>query len=95
MKINQLLHKIPYGVVVTTAWLASHDVTTDQARKLAGSGWLKRVGHGAYCQAWEPLTWESAVFALQASDDTEMPPLWPGGQTALALHGFSHYLHMG
>ncbi|WP_280570744.1 AbiEi antitoxin N-terminal domain-containing protein [Chromohalobacter sp. 296-RDG] len=69
LKINQLLHKISHGAVVTTAWLASHGVTSDQARKLADSGWLQRVGHGAYCQAGEPLSWESAVFAMQASDD--------------------------
>ncbi|MDH2374861.1 hypothetical protein F8A90_06440 [Cobetia sp. cqz5-12] len=95
MKINQLLQKIPRGAVVTTAWLASHGVTSDQARKLANSGWLQRVGHGAYCQAGEPLTWESAVFALQAIDGLGMPTFWLGGQTALALHGFAHYLPMG
>jgi len=94
VETNRLLHKIPYGAVVTTAWLASHGVTTDQARKLAGRGWLKRVGYGAYFQAEAPLTWESGVFALQASYDTGLPPLWPGGQTALALHGIVHYLPM-
>ncbi|ARS53527.1 type IV toxin-antitoxin system AbiEi family antitoxin domain-containing protein [Kushneria konosiri] len=95
MKINQLLHKIPHGAVVTTAWLASHGVTSDQARKLASAGWLQRVGHGAYCQSGESLGWESAIFALQTSNDTELPSLWPGGQTALALQGFVHYLPMG
>jgi len=95
VKINQLLQKIPRDAVVTTAWLASHGVTSDQARKLANSGWLQRVGHGAYCQAGEPLTWESAVFALQAIDGLGMPTFWLGGQTALALHGFAHYLPMG
>lgn len=95
MKINHLLHEIPYGAVVTTAWLAAYGVTADQARKLAQSGWLKRVGHGAYCKAGDPLSWESAVFALQASDCSGVPPLWPGGQTSLALYGFVHYLPMG
>lgn len=95
MKINQLLHKIPYGAVVTTEWLASYRVTSDQARKLALGGWLTRVGHGAYCRTGDPLAWESAVFALQSSAGQAEPPLWPGGQTALALHGFAHYLPMG
>ncbi|WP_417546797.1 AbiEi antitoxin N-terminal domain-containing protein [Marinobacter sp.] len=76
LKINHLLHN-PYGAVVTTAWLASHGVTSDQARKLASSGWLQRVGHGAYCQAGEPLTWESAVFALQTSDHTGLHRFGP------------------
>lgn len=95
MKINYLLQKIPHGAVVTTAWLASHGVTSDQARKLASSGWLKRVGHGAYCRAGDPLSWESGVFALQVLGEQSKPIIWPGGQTALALHGFVHYLPMG
>jgi len=95
MKINQLWQQIPHGAVVTTAWLAAQGVSSDQARKLANSGWLQRVGHGAYRRAGDPLSWESAVFALQSSGESESPSLWPGGQTALALQGFAHYLPLG
>ncbi|MFO7582457.1 type IV toxin-antitoxin system AbiEi family antitoxin domain-containing protein [Guyparkeria sp.] len=95
MKVNQLLSQIPYGAIVTTSWLASHGATSDQSRKLATSGWLQRVGHGAYCRAGDPLSWESGVFALQASSKNGAPPIWPGGQTALALQGFAHYVPMG
>ncbi|MDG4868010.1 type IV toxin-antitoxin system AbiEi family antitoxin domain-containing protein [Guyparkeria sp. 1SP6A2] len=95
MKINQLLSLIPHGAVVTTSWLTTHDATPDQARKLANSGWLQRVGHGAYCRAGDPLSWESGVFALQAAGKKGAPPIWPGGQSALALQGFAHYLPMG
>lgn len=95
MKLNLLWQQIPHGAVVTTAWLAAHDVTPDQARKLANSGWLKRVGHGAYCRAGDLLSWESGIFALQALGEQGKPPIWPGGQTALALQGFAHYLPMG
>lgn len=41
------------------------------------------------------MSWESGVFALQALCDPSSPSLWPGGQTALALQGFAHYLAMG
>src|SRR5690625_7294421 len=92
MKLNQLLHKIPHGAAVTTIWLAARGVSADHARKLAHSGWLERVGHGVYCRAGDPLSWESAVFALQTSDKTELPPLWPGGRTALTMPGIVHYL---
>jgi hypothetical protein len=53
------------------------------------------VGHGAYCRAGDSLSWESGVFALQAVGEKGVPTLWPGGQTALALQGFAHYLPMG
>lgn len=95
MKVNQLLQKIPSGAVVTTTWLDARDVSADQARKLAGSGWLHRVGHGAYCRAGDALSWESAVFALQADSAPGAPRFWPGGPTALALQGFAHYLPLG
>ncbi|MFI0472018.1 type IV toxin-antitoxin system AbiEi family antitoxin domain-containing protein [Halomonas sp. HMF6819] len=87
--------QIPHGAVVTTAWFAAHDVIPDRARKLANSGWLKRVGHGAYCRTGGALTWESGVFALQALGEQGKSLIWPCGQTALALHGFAHYLPMG
>lgn len=103
MKINQLLQAIPSGAVVTTTWLAAHEVSADQARKLAGSGWLRRVGHGAYSRPGDALSWESAVFALQAHCEDKRvsecepaaPRFWPGGPSALGLHGLSHYLPMG
>lgn len=97
MKINQLLQQIPSGAVVSTAWLAAQDVSVDQARKLAGAGWLQHVGYGAYSRAGDALSWESAVFALQAdcTMETEAPRFWPGGPTALALQGYAHYLPMG
>src|SRR5690554_8158472 len=94
-KINRLWQQIPHGAVVTTAWLEAHGISANHAAKLTEAGWLKRIGRGAYCRAGDPLTWESGVFALQALSDPATPPFWPGGQTALALQGFAHYLPMG
>lgn len=94
-KINQLWQQIPHGAVVTTAWLDAHGISANHAAKLTEAGWLKRLGRGAYCRAGDPLTWESGVFALQALSDPAASPFWPGGQTALALQGFAHYLPMG
>lgn len=94
-KVNRLWQQIPHGAVVTTAWLETHGISANHAAKLTEAGWLKRLGRGAYCRAGDPLTWESGVFALQALSDPAAPPFWPGGQTALALQGFAHYLPMG
>ncbi|QTF93163.1 type IV toxin-antitoxin system AbiEi family antitoxin domain-containing protein [Halomonas sp. BM-2019] len=94
-KVNRLWQQIPHGAVVTTAWLEAHGISANHAAKLTEAGWLKRLGRGAYCRAGDPLTWESGIFALQALSDPASPPFWPGGQTALALQGFAHYLPMG
>ena len=94
-KINQLWQRIPHGAVVTTVWLDAHGINANHAAKLTDAGWLRRLGRGAYCRAGDSLTWESGVFALQALSDLATPPFWPGGQTALALQGFAHYIAMG
>lgn len=94
-KVNQLWQKIPHAAVVTTAWLEVHDISANHAAKLTEAGWLRRLGRGAYCRVGDPLTWESGVFALQALSDPAAPLFWPGGQTALALQGYAHYLPMG
>lgn len=94
MKTNQLLEKLPYGAVVTATWLAEHGVSSDRARKLADSGWLARVGHGAYARAGDPLRWEGAVFGLQYGQPPADPGAWPGGMTGLALAGYMHYLSL-
>lgn len=92
MKTNQLMEKLPYGAVVTQAWLDDHGVISDKARRLASSGWLVRVGHGAYARASDPLRWEGGVFGLQYGQLPIDPGVWPGGATGLAMAGNTHYL---
>jgi hypothetical protein len=50
---------------------------------------LDRIGRGAYIRAGGHVDWKGAVFALQQHASL---PIWPGGQTALTLQGFAHYL---
>ena len=88
-KINQLLMKWPRGTVALQSWLSEQGITRQLAREYRNSKWLTRVGHGAYKQANDKVDWKGAVFALQRHANLQV---WPGGQTALSIQGYAHYL---
>jgi len=88
-KINRLLKKWPKGTVALQSWLSEQGVTRQLAHEYRSSSWLTRVGHGANVRANDNVDWKGAVFALQKHANL---PIWPGGQTALSLQGYAHYL---
>jgi transcriptional regulator with AbiEi antitoxin domain of type IV toxin-antitoxin system len=89
-KINRLLQALPFGGVATQAWLTRHDVDARLADKYVRSGWLVRVGRGAFARAGQPVDWPGALWALQQSY-----PVAPAGPSVLELRGFSHNLALG
>lgn len=92
MKINRLLAGWAPGSVATQAWLHSHGVGPSLIQKYQRSGWVERVGHGAWKRCGDDLDWQGGVFALQQDASAR---IWPGGATALSLLGYSHYLAFG
>ena len=50
-KIDQLLQAWPAGVVGTQCWLTKLGLDFRLADKYVRSGWLERLGHGAYIRA--------------------------------------------
>ncbi|MGB5199791.1 MAG: type IV toxin-antitoxin system AbiEi family antitoxin [Sedimenticolaceae bacterium] len=91
-KINQLLQQWPSGTVATLRWLNSRGVDRRLADKYVQSGWLERLGHGAYKRAGAIVDWVGAVHALQ----TQLAlAVHPGGITAVELRGYSHFLAFG
>lgn len=50
-KINQLLKTWPENVVATQTWLNTLGIDFRLADKYVQSGWLERLGHGAYVRA--------------------------------------------
>ncbi|MEE4277429.1 MAG: type IV toxin-antitoxin system AbiEi family antitoxin [Halieaceae bacterium] len=91
-KINQLLQQWPPGNVATLRWLNTRGVDHRLADKYVQSGWLERLGHGAYKRAGASVDWLGAVHALQ----TQLAlAVHPGGITAIELRGYTHYLSLG
>ena len=91
-KINRLVREWPPGTVATQSWLRSHGVDRKLAHRYVQAGWLERVGSGAYSRAGDNVSWRGAIYALQRHAPLSA---WPGGATALALHGFGQYLEFG
>lgn len=64
-KINRLMQVWPAGVVGTQRWLHRQGVDARLAGKYVRSGWLTRIGRGAYRRAGSAVDWPGAVHALQ------------------------------
>ena len=91
-KINQLLQQWPSGTVATLRWLNSRGVDRRLADKYVKSGWLERLGHGAYKRAGATVDWAGAVHALQSQLALTVHP---GGIPAIELRGYTHSLPLG
>jgi hypothetical protein len=90
-RINQRLSEAPAGAVLTSVWLRCRGISGKLAEYYVNSGWLHRVGEGAYTLHPEPPTWLGAVFGLQQKSQS----FHPGGRTALELAGLAHFLPLG
>jgi hypothetical protein len=90
-KINQRLVSAPTGAVLTSAWLKREGISSRLADYYASSGWLHRVGDGAFTAQPEAPTWLGAVFGLQQKSKS----FHPGGRTALEHAGLAHFLPLG
>jgi hypothetical protein len=88
-KLNHLVASLPHGLVLTTNWLETHNISPKLAWWYVQSGWLDRVGEKAYKKAGDNVKWTGAVAALQYQLNL---PLHVGGKTALQLLGRSHFL---
>ena len=91
-KINHLLQQWPSGKVATLRWLSNLGVDRRLADKYVQSGWLERLGHGAYKRAGVTVDWVGAVHALQMQLALAVHP---GGITAIELRGYAHYVAFG
>jgi hypothetical protein len=90
-KINQLLAKIPQGVVLQSSWLLNEGYSLDLQKYYRNSGWLKALENGAMYRGNNQPGYEGGIFALQHQSGLSVHP---GGRTALALQGKSHYIEL-
>lgn len=91
-KINQRLLTAPAGAVLTSVWLKSQGISRKLANYYATSGWLHRVGDGAFTLQSGAPDWLGAVFGLQQQTSGS---IHPGGRTALELASAAHFLPLG
>jgi len=91
-KISQLLSTWPAGVVGVQPWLQERHIYRQLSNHYVASGWLRKIGAGAYVRAGEKVTWQGGIYALQQGLKL---PVHIGGLTALDIFGRSHFIPMG
>ncbi len=90
-KINQLLSSQPPGVVMQSFWLVEQGYSLDLQKRYKKSKWLQSIGTGALIRAGDQVGYEGAIYALQRESGSTVHP---GGKTAMAFLGMSHYLEL-
>ncbi|HQS84266.1 MAG: hypothetical protein B7Y25_05035 [Alphaproteobacteria bacterium 16-39-46] len=90
MKIQKLFFNLPAGVVLTSAYLEKMGITPQLVQKYKKSGWLERLGGGAYFRKQESISWEGALWAIQQNKKVFL-----AGKSALEIQGYEHFLSFG
>lgn len=91
-KMNQVFQKWPKGTVATQTWLNQLGVSSKLANWHIGSGWLVRFGARAFIQPGSQVDWRGGLYALQIQLGMSVHV---GGQSALELQGWAHYVPLG
>lgn len=91
-KLCRLITEWPAGTVGVQAGLQKQQIYKQLSNKYVASGWLIKIGKGAYVRAGEKPSWRGGVYALQKDLNIKAHV---GGLSALELLGRSHFVPMG
>lgn len=89
-KITNLFNHFPANIVLTSELLSENAYSSQLMQKYASSGWVKRIGDGAYYRSHEKVHFQGAIWPLQQKHQ-----LIIYGKSALELQGHEHYLTFG
>jgi hypothetical protein len=85
---KEALAQLPRGAPLGVDILSAHGVSAKRASALAQSGWLQRLGRGAYQLPGDTLNHEACLAFLAQ----QLPGLHVAAKTALAWRGVRHNL---
>ena len=98
-RLKPLLDAVPPGFMVDTPWLRAQGIDPKSIHDYVARGWLERVVRGVYRR---PLpegarsaygdSWEIPLLSLQW---LMKYPVHLGGESALDVLGYTHYLSLG
>ncbi|MBL4707039.1 MAG: type IV toxin-antitoxin system AbiEi family antitoxin domain-containing protein [Flavobacteriales bacterium] len=89
--IKKLLTDNYINLPITLTALKSMGISKQLLYKYVKSGWLEKLGPGAYQFPKSQSTWQSYLFALQKQLDKN---IHVGGRTALEYYGLGHFLSL-
>jgi hypothetical protein len=88
-KLNLLEDMLPEGLLVSSSWMEERGYSSSLRSQYVAAGWLKQPVHSIFWRPRGKLSWEHVVISMQNLLDL---PISIGGQTALELQGYAHYL---
>ena len=91
-KLKSLQRMLPPGGVLTQQWLDGYGIYRQLTRKYILSGWLDRIGSGAFKRHGDEVLWEAALNAVQKQLAL---PIHIGAKSALEIKGGTQYLKLG
>ncbi|MCD4655785.1 type IV toxin-antitoxin system AbiEi family antitoxin [bacterium] len=91
-KLNQLVTNWPAETVAVYEWLKTQGMYRQLIDRYVQSGWLKRIGKGAFFRLGEQVDWTGGLYALQKYKKLN---IHAAGITALQLQGYAHYVPLG
>ena len=98
-RLKPLLDKVPPGFMVDTPWLKVQGIDPKSIHDYVARGWLERVVRGVYrrplpegVESPGEVSWEVVLLSLQRLMSYAVHL---GGESALNLAGYAHYLSLG
>jgi hypothetical protein len=91
-KLNRLLRAWPQGTIAISRWLEAQGAYQQLVHEYEKSGWIQRIGQGAYLRAGDTAEWIGGLHALQ---EQMKLPVHAGAKTALQMQGYAHFLRLG
>ena len=98
-RLKPMLDKVPPGFLVDSGWLKDQGIDPKSINRYVASGWLERVIRGVYrrpipegAHGSTTVSWESTLLSLQRVLEYDV---YLGGESALDLAGYYHYLRFG
>lgn len=89
--IKKLHSKCVPNTPITSLYLKHLGISNQLQYKYVTSGWLERLGPGAFKFPKAQVTWEGAVFSLQQQLEKT---IHLGGRSALEYYGMGHFLSL-
>ena len=98
-RLKPLLDTVPPGFMVDTPWLRAQGIDPKSIHDYVARGWLERVVRGVYrrplpegTQGGHDESWAIALLSLQW---LMKYAVHLGGESALDMAGYAHYLSLG
>ena len=91
-KLINFLKAWPEHTVAVQEWLSTRGIYRQLVDSYTKSGWLERIGSGAFRRSEENVSWTGALYTLQTQMNL---PIHLGGKSALHRWGLAHHLPLG